>query len=513
VAPALAAAFALATFLAGAHWGTNAVGGSDSHCYVGQARMLLDGRLGLASPLPFEADWPRAAETFVPSGFAVGPDARTAVPLCPAGLSLVMAGFMALGGNGAWFWVLPVLGALTVWASYRLGAVINPWVGVAAAALVLCSPTFLYQLFQPMSDVPATALWATAMALAVRPSTSTSPRIRQPMWTGLVAGLAVMMRPNLAPLAVFPALLVSVPGDSGVSPWRRFVGFAVGILPGVVAVAALQAAIYGSPVLSGYGALGQLFRVEYVMTNVRQFAGWLNETHSPVLLLVLLAPAVLRPRRTSWVLLGFVLATCALYVAYRPFDNWSYTRFLLPALPVAAVLIVAVLYSIAASVPSRAGAAVLFVVAAMSLGAWWLHQARRHEVFRVVSLERKYVELGQYAATRLPRNAVVLAAQSTGAIRHYASLPTLSWDAIDPAWLERVAETLRARGFEPYLTVESFEADRFRSLFRASTSLGELDWPPRATFGRVISMYHLDDRARYLRGEHIPTEIVVWPAK
>ena len=36
----------------GCLWGTNAVGGSDSHCYVGQARMFLDGRAVAAAAAP-----------------------------------------------------------------------------------------------------------------------------------------------------------------------------------------------------------------------------------------------------------------------------------------------------------------------------------------------------------------------------------------------------------------------------------------------------------------------------
>jgi hypothetical protein len=513
-APALAAACAMAAFMAGVHWGTNAVGGSDSHCYVGQARMFVEGHLALPSPLRFPANWPHAAATFVPSGFAAGPVADSAVPLCPAGLSLVMAGFMAAGGTGAWFWVVPVFGAIAVWASYRLGTIVHRWVGVAAAALVLCSPTFLYQLFQPMSDVPATALWAAALAAACRPGLqpgrlSGLQSGRQAAWTGLLTGLAVMMRPNLAPLAAVPAWLVCNIGNADRAWPRRGLAFVMGLLPGVIAVAAMQTAIYGSPVQSGYGPLGQLFRLEYVGTNVRQFAGWLNDTHSPAVLLVLIAPFLVLPRRVSWALLGFVVATCGMYLAYRPFDNWSYTRFLLPALPAVAVLTLAVVWSAAAFIKPRAAALAAFTVAAISLGGLWVHAARTHEVFRVASLERKYVELGHYAATRLPRNAVVLAAQSTGAVRHYASLPTLSWDAIDPAWLERVAGSLRSHGLEPYLAVESFEADAFRSHFRASTSLGELDWPPRASFNRAISLHRLDDRAAYLAGATIPSEQII----
>ena len=44
-----AAALLLTAFIA-IRWGAFAVGGSDSHCYAGQARMLADGRVSLPPP-------------------------------------------------------------------------------------------------------------------------------------------------------------------------------------------------------------------------------------------------------------------------------------------------------------------------------------------------------------------------------------------------------------------------------------------------------------------------------
>ena len=65
-----------------------------------------------------------------------------------------------------------------------------------------------------------------------------------------------MMRPNLAPLAVDP-------GAAGVAlaqprPWRP----PRALVPGVAGGGLLQTAIYGSPLRSGYGDLGQLFSLE-----------------------------------------------------------------------------------------------------------------------------------------------------------------------------------------------------------------------------------------------------------
>ena len=53
----LAAIAVVATFAAGVRWGTFAVGGSDSHCYAGQARMFTEGRISLPPPLSERVGW------------------------------------------------------------------------------------------------------------------------------------------------------------------------------------------------------------------------------------------------------------------------------------------------------------------------------------------------------------------------------------------------------------------------------------------------------------------------
>ena len=413
---------------------------------------------------------------------------------------------------------------------------VSPAVGAASAWLVACSPIFLNQVIQPMSDVPATALWTAslAVALSVAESRDKDPSAaleahedRRPAstwrWTfstwrsprstwrrtsvlrvlaGLLAGAAITMRPNLAPLAVVP-LLFALPSR------RAVVATVGGLVPGVGVVAFLQAAIYGSPLRSGYGDLGQLFSVSHVAANLVNYPAWLALAHSPVLALGLLAPLVVRRRAAAWILMVFVLAVVAAYLPYVPFADWWYSRFLLPGLPVLVVLMVAVLARATRRMPAPKDAAALALVAA-AIGWFWLTRANDLAVFRIKALEQKYVELGRLASTRLPARAIVLAAQPTGSVRYYARLPTLSWDAIEPAWLDRVLDECRSRGLTPYFAIESWETDAFRSHFKDRSALASLDWPPRAVLGSVIFVYDPADRARYLTGEQIPTERIIW---
>jgi hypothetical protein len=148
-------------------------------------------------------------------------------------------------------------------------------------------------------------------------------------------------------------------------------------------------------------------------------------------------------------------------------------------------------------------------VGAAALAGYWLHRADEVAVFRLKALEQKYVELGKLAG-RLPPNALVIAAQPAGSVRYYARKPTLSWDAIEPEWLDRVIAECRDRGFSPYLAIESWELDAFRTRFKGRSAAADLDWPSRASLGNVIFVYDPADRDRYLAGERITTEFITW---
>jgi hypothetical protein len=485
-------------------WGVFAVGGSDSHCYAGQARMFLQRRASLAPPLALPVPWPNAAATFAPSGFGPGPDqAGGSVPLCAAGLAVAMACAMRAAGDAAIFAVVPLLGLLAVWSTWLLGRrAAGPVVGASSALLVACSPTFLYQLVQPMSDVPAAALWTAALATALGPAGIRRPGAARGLAAGLVTGAAIMMRPNLAPLVIVPALIMW-PSRAAVA------ACAAGAVPGISAVALLQAAIYGSPLRSGYGDLSQLFSLGNVATNVVNYPAWLAFAHTPMLALGVLAPFVAPRRGVAWALLAFVVGVLAAYLPYVPFTEWWYTRFMLPAIPALIILMMTMVEQAVRRLPARAAFAAMVAVTVV-LGVYWLRRAEDVAVFRLKTLEQKYVELGKLASSRLPRNAIVVAAQPAGSVRHYAHLPTLSWDAIDPAWLDRVFVECRARGLTPYLAVESWEMEAFRSRFRGRSAAADLDWPPRATLGNVIFVFDPADRDRYLAGERIPSEHISW---
>ena len=103
--------------------------------------------------------------------------------------------------------------------------------------------------------------------------------------------------------------------------------------------------LYGSPVRTGYGQSGNLFSLSVIPTNAARYLGWLVETHTPFPLLAFAAPFVVarEKRKDAWLAIGLIVATCFIYFIYTPFDDWSYLRFLLPAIALMVVLASAVI--------------------------------------------------------------------------------------------------------------------------------------------------------------------------
>src|SRR5262245_12799407 len=197
LAAIVAIAAAVAAIAVAVRFESFAAGGSDSACYLSAAQLLAHGALRSDQPLARTAPWPHAAATFTPAGHIPSPvDPAAVVPIFPPGLPLLMAVSMTIARTP--FLVVPLLGALTIWLAFVVGrSVDGPFTGAAAAVLTACSPVFLYQVVQPMTDVPAAAWWLLAIAFTI----GGEHRRARPLAAGLAASMAVLTRPNLLPLA------------------------------------------------------------------------------------------------------------------------------------------------------------------------------------------------------------------------------------------------------------------------------------------------------------------------
>ena len=485
-------------------WGTFAAGGSDSSCYLNQARLFRNGTTHIEQPLVSRAPWPRAEWTFTPAGHvpsAVGRD--IIVPMCPPGLPLLMtvAGIVR-GGD---FLVVPLAGALAVWLTFVLGQRLDsPRTGAAAAVLLGCSPSVLFQVVQPMTDVAAMAWWLLAAVLAIGWRDG-EPR---PLAAGLAAAIAVLTRPNLLPLAVLLPLYVGSAfrrtyseaanvGPAKAGPHvRSVIWFLIGLAPGLIVLAVLQTKMYGSPSATGYGPAQDLFKSANILPNLQRYPRWLVETHTPFIALALAAPFVMRRRAEAWLGLAIVATTVGLYLPYQIFDDWYYVRFLLPALPWLIVLSVIVVDRAVSRLAAARTAAVVALMT-VALGALWITTAQQRRAFELAQLERHFVEAGRFAAARLAANAAVLTVRHSGSVHYYSQRPTISWDTLEPGTLDGALAFLREQGLTPILLLDTSEESAFRQRFEAASPIGHLDWPPLARVGRTIRVYDPADRARY----------------
>jgi hypothetical protein len=502
----VAAVAACSAFAIGIVLGTHVAGGSDSSCYLNSAVMLARGAVALDQPLVRTASWKSAAETFAPAGFNPSSvDPARLVPICSPGLPLAMAAFRTL--HLSEFLVVPLLGALAVWLTFVVGTRIDRrFTGAAAALLLVCSPTFLYQLVQPMSDVPATAWWMLALTWSVERADGTN----RPRLAGLAASMAVLTRPNLLPLAgvVAACLFVGRSPRSGLGCVMRFV---TGLIPGTVLLAVLHQAMYGSPLATGYGSAGGLMTTANVVPNLRRYVGWLIDAHTPFLLLALAGPAVVRRPRDGWLCLAFAATTLACYLPYLVFDDWWYTRFLLPGIPPLAILSVAALVAIVERVARNARPRVRVVATsgsiALVIGVWLATAIARH-AFDLSAWEQHYYRAGTAVAAQVARPASIVTVRNSGSVQYYAGLPTLSWDTLAPDGLEQALASVADQGYKPYLLFEIDEEAVFREQFGRAGAIGRLDWPPLAQVGRTIRLYDPLDRTRFLADGQVRTEFL-----
>lgn len=488
--PALAGLAVVLSLAIGLIWGTRIAGGPDASAYVSHAALLARGELTTTAPVwARDAPWAEAVSTAAPSGYAEGARPGRLAPTVSPGLPLLMALAQMIAGGGAVFYVVPFLGAVLVWATWRLGRDIGGgWTGAAAAWLVAISPAFLVMLVQPMSDVPAAAFWALSLLAAWR---------GHPLASGLAAAMAVLIRPNIVPLALVPALLVVAHQRGG--RLTRVATFVAAVFPACLVIAALNAFYRGSPLQSGYGSLGELYSLSRVGSNLERYASWFFASQTPVPLLGLLAPAVLNGSGRGRILLVttmFPIALVAFYLPYFVFgiDDWPYLRFLLPAYPplMIGLAIVAGAAAHRIRVAWARAAAVVTIVAAVAVHGWKF--AAAGGVFAISDADTRYVRTAEYVK-RLPPRSIAVSRLHSGPIHFYTGRDVLQFERLSPHQVETAVFHLRDAGYQLYLVGDGLEVEMFRRMTNGTRTGMWLDRALGIDVGGAF-VYPLDDGYR-----------------
>lgn len=478
-----------------AMFATASAAGADASGYLSEAAQWASGQLFHREPLAAVIGVSDAWLT-APLGWRPGPIAGLQSPTYPPGLPLLMVLPHLAGGAAAASWVVILASALTVWTTGVLAARLAGGVaGVIAAVAIATSPILLFQSVQPMSDVPVTAAWMLMWVLLVQRGDKPSGLL---FTAGIACAIAVLIRPNLAPLAAVPLFAIG---------WnrRRLIGFSIPVALAGLVLMWLQWQWYGSPLRSGYGTAGELFAVANIGANASRYFGWLLAT-SPFLLIAPAGMALAWRQAPTRSMSAFAALVVAAYLVYAVFDVWSYLRFLLPALAVAAAFAGVMVAALVQRLPASWRVAAV-TAAALGLLAHGVSQARTLDTFRLADQHRRVAQAADYLSRTQPAGAVVIAGEQSGSLRFYTGRSILRWDAASPEAMAAALTALQAANRPLVIALDAWEREPFRARFSALPAVS-LEWPPAFEAGTShrTQIWRLGDRERFMRGEQVTTE-------
>ena len=468
--------------------GPRAAGGSDGYRYVSQAELWLSGNLKIEQQFVRQAPWPQAEWSFAPLGYRPHPrDRGVIVPVYSPGLPLLLALAKLVGGQDAMFFVVPLSGGLLVLGTYSIGRRLGA--GTAAlvgALLVATSPVALFMTTATMSDVPVAAAWAWAFSLLLGTTVGTAAG------AGLLSALAVLIRPNLTLLAgvlalhyIFTMRHAEVRGRA----LGRLLAFGAGLLPGVVAVAIVNAHLHGSPFTSGYGATSELFSWSRVPTNLGLYlllvcpgphpvravwpGGDPDSGSTSVAERSEIAACSSSSRRSWWESGSFTArGWCSIPGGSRvsccrhgPSSCWASEPWRPPRI-----------------VPAHDTYSPIVVAAVIALAIFQLDNAIAHRTFDTGDGRRRFVTVARLVRRMTGPNSVIVSLDYSGSIRYYGGRMTMNYAWIPSTRLDTIVEWLTAHGVRTYLAVEDGELPEVMKRFAGSACLRALDGPPLAMY-------------------------------
>jgi hypothetical protein len=249
--------------------------------------------------------------------------------------------------------------------------------------------------------------------------------------------------------------------------------------------------------------VSDLFSLANVPGNLANYGRALSATQLAFPLLGVTAIFFVPRERRGVVALAMSIAVAivAVYLVYRPFPEWWYLRFMLPALALLTVLAMT-------SVVRASRRISLLIPVVLIVAGYSTTSGAMREAWNLSRLEHRFRLAAITARDRLPEQAVFLTVWESGSVRYHAGRDAVVWDSLDSGALDDAIRWLLARGQDPYIMIEDWEEPLFRERFAARSPVGQLDWPPRFEIERRVKIYRPADRAGYFKGDTIPTAIV-----
>ena len=479
----------VALFAVSVVWGTKAVGGSDSWGYMSEAHGFLNGQVRVAQPFVKDVPWPGRWWTFTPLAYkpisvyhdVTEADEGTIVPFYSPGLPLLMAGAHLIGGYQAMFFVVPLLSAALVIGTYRIGLHLTSRpAALLGAWLTAISPCVMFMMMSTMTDVPVAGAFAVGFWLML------DGGAWKAFGAGLSTAVAIAIRPNFAPIAAIMGLYyLAKVFDAKTRREGLLHGaiFSLAVLPGPLFVALVNNQLYGSPTMSGYGALDQFFALDHVWPNLQRYPAWLAEAQTPIAWIGL--AAVFLPIRWIWngprrvsalVIAALTVAfVWGLYLIYDVYDAWWFSRFILTSWPF--IMLGTASVAVAIARLERRAIRPLIVLVMAIVSVYQLRFAVHANTFNLWAGERRFVVAAKMARRLTPRNSVIISGQHSGSLRFYAGRMTMHYSPMVSDGLDSTVAWLNAHGARPYLMIEDWEVPVVREQFAGQRTLAMLDHP------------------------------------
>ena len=319
---------------------------------------------------------------------------------------------------------------------------------------------------------------------------------------GLAAAAAILIRPNLVPLAAVLAAgyLLRMIRNRGrwIVDATAVMTFAFVAALGALAAAAINQYLNGSPFESGYGDVKASFAWSNVLPNTLLYSGWLLQMQTPLIAAAFIP--LLLPAKRLWpgvadrsllLVLGiFVLTLWALYLPYLQFDTWTYLRFLLASWPIMMLGLAVLASSASRNAPAGRFLAVTGIV--VFLGLYEYRIGAQSGAFVSWRSERASVLVARETRRLTPANSVIFSMFHSGSVRYYGGRMSLRYDYLDGDWLDRAIDWLQAHDVHPYLLVNDWEVPRVRDRFSTQRYARLLDRQPMFTYDSAATIFLFD---------------------
>jgi hypothetical protein len=267
-----------------------------------------------------------------------------------------------------------------------------------------------------------------------------------------------MIRPTTAPLAVLVGVLVLVGGGSAAASWRHLEWRRAAVFGAFAALGPLlvlwsNTMLFGGPLEAGYKGAAGFFRWEHVWPNLVRYPSWLIDVHSVVAMAGFAAVPLALWRRSAegrhaaavaLSATAFVVLNLAIIVPYLNFEQWTYLRFVLPAMVALFVLLAALAVWTAEWLAGRSRLLAPFALIPAVVVAWQGAPEARRALNEWRSV-RSVLLMGPYLREMLPPDAVVMAYLHSGSVAYYGRRPIVRLDIVQPD-LDVVIARLQAMG-------------------------------------------------------------------